>query len=1238
MKKMMLGLAVAVSAVMCAFGAVKESKWCRIEMPDSVTGGQSFQIKATIKKALPAGCNLSIHMHHVKSSGAWGGLYEWRPAQNVKSAGQNLVFNFTARKGSDAKTLNPMMFVAPGGDFNKKLKEYDMNLGSIAYGGGTSAKGVAKAKNASSPKPANCNYKKSWITLSRSGGVDGKYYRKGETVTVKVRYYLDPSENWGAGTTLKVIPLGPWIDNPDGVVNKGRTHVYIHGFWPQERKQVKTGENEFELTWKVETSSAPYAEMGFMGQFIGGDGKNFPWSVRGAGFVFIPEANPFRVWAESSGGLYCYGESPVVCIEGQCDATAKVALTDTEGTVFYTGTLPVKDKKIVIPPPKRRGTVLCEVTMANATKSCFFSTIPDVAKALGGKRAPFGCTNLYDEHACKAAAMIGFKYCRLFTGWAGLEPQRGKWTLTGLDRQIDNINAVGISPMITLVGAPMWVLPDGVTPPGFEPFPFDDDGWREAATHLAKHYSGRIWGFEWLNEIVPGNKTKNPVADYVRFCKIGTEAVKKVDPKMKIQLAGGLWPRSFRLDLLRAGVGKCVDVLPVHYSHHDGVVEAFSDFAGGGGKRVCDNESARGYSVWKMPPKKTLLDSVGQSVFVMRQWPGEFVAGAESVTYFGGEANSCGNWTYLLDAHTPRPVAATLAVMATKIGASRPMGAAYLEPGVIAYLFERKDGKALAFVMSANEKTSCKGQIPVGKVTTVKRTDYCGNTDNPATTGDKYIFDAKPMPEIIEGFDTAPLAASSSISIEGQGPLAPRPSVQAVLGGTAKLRVKVRNPYTSRISGVVSAKFGSAKSKPKKFVLEGGEEKFFNFEFGEVVSDMADGVVAIKFEKPSAVALRRFAVTVVNPELLGNLVKNGNMESPSGKDGAANWGGRAFKRIELDGSAPGYEGHALEMRNSSGWSSTWQGMKLPAPGVKYLYTAWVWTTDITCGSNASLSGPNGVKKDYYLPSCFSAPQTTKGWVLLTKVTDALVGADSLNITPAGRGAGRGIYDNIRVTAYENTDYAAEARRVEKAPVVDGDLSDWDTSDPIPLCCENQVIVSKGGWTWDRANISGVAYFCWDREALYFAARVKDDRHETKANDDAPLGDAITLALHPGNRVPGTDAQAEEWYISDRSPGGGSGKYTLYRPAVHGAGLKSGQLAKDSSVYDISIKTSGDVMTYELRIPWSEVPGVIPEVGAKLGMSLRLSDLDGTKYGCVGWGMGLNPVWAPSAFGVMTLVK
>ena len=69
-----------------------------------------------------------------------------------------------------------------------------------------------------------------------------------------------------------------------------------------------------------------------------------------------------------------------------------------------------------------------------------------------------------------------------------------------------------------------------------------------------------------------------------------------------------------------------------------------------------------------------------------------------------------------------------------------------------------------------------------------------------------------------------------------------------------------------------------------------------------------------------------------------------------------------------------------------------------------------------------------------------------------------------------------------------------------------------------------------------------------------------------------------------------------------------------------------------------MKNQAKLTTYEVKIPWSEVKGVVPEVGTKLGLAIRLSDADGGKFGRINWGLGLDPAWSPESFGSLTLTK
>ena len=133
---------------------------------------------------------------------------------------------------------------------------------------------------------------------------------------------------------------------------------------------------------------------------------------------------------------------------------------------------------------------------------------------------------------------------------------------------------------------------------------------------------------------------------------------------------------------------------------------------------------------------------------------------------------------------------------------------------------------------------------------------------------------------------------------------------------------------------------------------------------------------------------------------------------------------------------------------------------------------------------------------------------------------------------------------------------------------------------------------------------------------------------------------MRIAIHPLNRLPGEDGKAFCFDVSPASPGGGSGKHSLYRPAEFSGGLKSGQLTKDSSEYDIAVTQKDNKTTYEIAMPWSDLGGAKGTLGTKLGLSLRLTDADSSDApeAYLLWGEGLTPVWNPQSFGILTLTK
>lgn len=81
----------------------------------------------------------------------------------------------------------------------------------------------------------------------------------------------------------------------------------------------------------------------------------------------------------------------------------------------------------------------------------------------------------------------------------------------------------------------------------------------------------------------------------------------------------------------------------------------------------------------------------------------------------------------------------------------------------------------------------------------------------------------------------------------------------------------------------------------------------------------------------------------------------------------------------------------------------------------------------------------------------------------------------------------------------------EGRGIE----LDGNLSEWDTSQPVPLL---EPTMGRERWAGE-ADLSGVAYFAWDDEFLYLAVERTDEEHiQTRTVYELYRDDSIELWL------------------------------------------------------------------------------------------------------------------------------
>lgn len=1106
---------------------------------------------------------------------------------------------------------------------------------------------------------------KSWMHIDHSS--NSRVLLEGDPWNVPVDYYLDPTEDAG-GTLLTAWIGGPWIDCPDGKYAFKRQHVSYPASYQQVKVQSGKGRHVFTFTVPP---ALEHNSILVLCRFKSPSGKEWPWHVRRSGVWFKRRGGFFELETEKPGNLFLY-EDPVRILcrlknvknAGQ-KQTIQYEVWDATGASVAKG-----EKSFVVEgdgqrvpidlEPERRGTFLIEAKAEGwEMRRTTFSRIPDVLSVTKGGETAFGMTNVVApgpkdrlEEKLQIAQRLGFSFCRTMHSWYDLEPGPNVYKLDEWIEPLDMAKRYGIKTWLCVFHPPAWAFPSDTKQfeSSYNAVRVNWEAWKDFVRTVSIHFKGRLWGAEWLNEITPGG-TENFVDDYLTLCRIGTDTAKDVDPDLNIQLAGGLWPRSFRTAVLAAGAGKYFDILPIHYSNGAAVREAQEDLASYGcHAAVWDNESARGLNTWGVPPREQLMDNQ-QAQWVLTQWTDELAAGCEKIIYFGGEGDPAGNYSYLLDDLSPRRVAASLAVFASKMSGASPVGIFPLGQSGIVHLFER-EGRAIAVCSSQGKDESV--DLSVGNASVVLTDDQGNETALAAREGQAHLA-LRPMPFFLEGADIDVLKAYAVTTFgtfevaQKRSRLVETPRITLLRGEPGEISVRVNNLYERSLAGSLRVQLpeGWAAHNEASFSLKLGEETVVRIPLDVPMQTKAQDYLAsvkVRYAWDKLPEISRPAVlSVLSTEMLGNLLPNGDFETPTeAGDGPSGWstGGPSQPWAPSQGLGDGLGRKVFKFSHSGNtWHYTSQAIELRGQQT-YLYTAWVWNKDMHAGSNRTHRFADGTSRDYHDVQTFTCGQDSPGWQMYTcrvKTEENLVKA---SFTPVVKGSGWALFDNLRVTLFEGTDFAAECHRAEKSPKVDGNLEDWVKRCPIPLIGKNQLTVEDNHYAWTSQNLNGVGYLMWDEENLYFGLEVRDDVHHAEATGERAIEeDSVILALDPSNRTPATEGKAFAYYLSSAKPGGGSGPLTLYRPAAHSGGQMSGQLFKDSSVYELAIGPNEGRCIYELRIPFALLGPFKPTLGRKIACSIQLNDNDGKgRAAFMTWGGGLSPAWAPGRFGVVTLVE
>lgn len=1246
-----------------------ELDWAEFNAPARMPVGKKFDITITVKQADP-GTQLGGDVHLTKADGSYLTYGNWGGTPSKFEIGKPFTRSYTMPQPKDGSAgMFVHFYLTPAGKgWNERVKD---GAGPIVFNDG-----VWVDPNA---KPDTATLKKSWMKLGtlRKGenSSPGERWFEGDQLVMPVEYYVDPSDNWGE-TSINISAVGPWVDNPDGKYTEKRSHHQPRGLRggriPCEIGKVMRTEFKTILP-KPFTAESP--EAGKLGDnvllicsFRGQDGKNWPWELRTGIGAFYRKDAFFELDAPTPGNLFSYDEAVRMQIvlgsraigteKESADRKLRYAVYDVGDQKVAEGTVDFRPEKVgqVVPIPlaiERRGTFRISASVDGwETRETTFARIPNLEAIIGDKPTPFGGQKFAgNPEAVKTARMLGMSVCRVWVRWNMLQPARELWNegeIAELGRQLDNLNENNVRPWLLLDAPPAWAIDNPRSyRTNFSPFPFKDEDLEKVVHRLATEFRDKISGFEWLNEIVPGKDTPNPVEDYTRFCRIATTTSKKIGPEFENQLAGGLWPRSFLKSLLAGGVAPWIDILPVHYSNGEGIEQARGDLAAvGEAERVAiwDNETGRGWSTWSMPLSEAMLDR-SQGDWFMTQFPGQLIAGCKQIVVFGGEPDAAGNWSHFWSDMSPRPSAAPLAVLTSKLSTAKPLGEFPIGGSGRVCLFESAEGRPVMVVSSSKQESSKpeSAALPVGEGDVFK-TDAQGNEFpvGPKGRNNEIALLLSPSPYFVEGGDMDVLKAQLAVKIAAGGTI---PVLTFVKDVPAAVPVLLRSEFAKPVSCTIRLRAGM-KSEPITAELAPGKKKNAALTFRPEREGTFDATVEIGFDDPKLPALRRpIRINVVDASRIGNLLKNPGFETPGAKGNAVehaaeHWAGsgtHAERVAHENPPEPGHGDFVCRFKNTAGaYKSVWQPVGDIAPG-EYVYSMWIKADDLQTGSNITISRPDGKNETLSWMRVFHSPPKQAYWDVFRSKISVGEGGTGITASPVANGPGESFIDNLVLAPYEGTEYVGFAPR-GKPKTIDGDLSDFDRSAPIPLIGKSQLHAEKDD-RWTPENLSAAAWFNWDDQYLYVGVEVIDDKHvAVQKEENCVLDDSLELAFHPMNRQPGQDDKAFAYYVSAAHPGGGSGKHTIHRPVDKSGGLKSGTLARDSSVYDIAVRHEGVKTTYEIAIPFSDLGGISNVVGGKFGLSIVLNDNDGEgRKASMLWGEGLKPAWSPSAFGMLTLL-
>lgn len=194
--------------------------------------------------------------------------------------------------------------------------------------------------------------------------------------------------------------------------------------------------------------------------------------------------------------------------------------------------------------------------------------------------------------------------------------------------------------------------------------------------------------------------------------------------------------------------------------------------------------------------------------------------------------------------------------------------------------------------------------------------------------------------------------------------------------------------------------------------------------------------------------------------------------------------------------------------------------------------------------------------------------------------------------------------------------------------IDADLSEWDSARWIDLKQQYMYEVTHETWGGEQ-DVSAQVAFAYDDEAVYIAAKVRDDVMVAKETADLIWqNDCLQVAFDPF-----FNPHTEGYYAVDDNEIGFS--LVNGRPYAHTWTPPPSGGPSELPGSEVAIVRQGDMTFYEARVPFSSLAPLAPAFPGRCGVTAAVNDSD-TKLrkGSIAWTSGLADGKNPSRFGVL----